>query len=93
VLAGTARLATRAIETIASSVIWPSRIALPLLTFAQSSGPGREPACHSGGFPVHGGRATPVAERSEIPAVEGIWMGLDDEELAFEKWRAPLSER
>jgi hypothetical protein len=44
-LAGTARVATRAIEPIVRT---------------QPSGPGRERACHSGGFHVHSGRATPI---------------------------------
>ena len=54
-LVGTARVATRAIEMIASTVIWPFWIACrPLLTFAQSSGPARELSRHYGGFHVRG---------------------------------------
>jgi hypothetical protein len=93
---GTARVATRAIETIVSTVIrLPDR--LPLVKFAQSFEAGRERACHSGGFHIHSGRATPiilaVADRFGIPAVAGMGMGLDEEKLAFEEPRPSLPER
>jgi hypothetical protein len=60
-LAGTARVATRAICQPCNLAL-PNR--LPLFTVAQSSGQGRERACHSGGFHVHSGRATPIIWQS-----------------------------
>jgi hypothetical protein len=63
-LAGTARVATRAIETIASPVIWPSRIACLCSRLLNHPGRGRERACHCGGFHVHSGRATPIIWQS-----------------------------
>src|SRR5580704_18692 len=93
-LAGTARVATRAICQPCNLAL-PNR--LPLLTVAQSSGQGERTGVSLRWIPrpqrPRDADNLAVALRSKIPAVEGIGMGLDAEEMAFEEPRSPLPER
>src|SRR5579864_6071066 len=94
-LAGTARVAMRAIEAIASPVIWPSRIAClcsGLLNHPGRGENGRVIAVDSTSTPRDADNLA-VVDRSEMPAVKGMGMGLDDEKMAFEEPRSPLPER
>ena len=66
-LAGTARVAMRAIEAIASPVIWPSRIAClcsGLLNHPGRRENGRAKLNYRVGFQVRSGRATPIIWQS-----------------------------
>jgi hypothetical protein len=94
-LAGTARVATRAIETIASPAIWLSRIACLCSRLLNHRGRGENGRLRWIPRPQRPRDADnlAVADRSEIPAFEGIGMGLDDEEMAFEEPRSALPER
>jgi hypothetical protein len=65
----------------------PKSPVVPLLTFAQSSGPARELPRHSGGFHVCSGGATPIIWHSPAGPKQRLLtkkMRLDQKEMAFE---------
>jgi hypothetical protein len=95
-LVGTARVATRTIETIASTVIWPSRIAClcsRLLNIPGRRGNRRAFAVDSTSQRRRDANNLAVADRSKSSVVEGIGMGLDDEDWPSKMPRLPLPER
>jgi len=95
-MGGDRKVGDQAVGSIASIVIPPSLSpVVPLLTFAQSSGPARELPRHSGGFDVRGTCAPSMIWHSLTGPKRRLptqTIGLDDKELAVESSPGPPSE-